>query len=174
MKVQSTVGRITGRSYVRAVVATVALIVIVFSGTVLADDDNDRIHINLASRAGAPKASGDAWLTFDEGVLSGRVIAQRLPPQPFGSGRFYGVWFVRTDTNDKAFLGALIRRRSIILQAGGRGETEFRATHFTDGPGTGHPITPGPQGKNLIIVLIENNIDGRKPAPVGEAVAGTF
>lgn len=156
-----------------AVVLAAALLVVVFSGPALAQG---RIRVDLNARAGAPAASGEATLKLDGGVLIGSVKARGLPAQAFGSGRFYGVWFVRTDTNDKAFLGALISRRSIILDRGGKGETEFRATHFTDpgGPKVGRPISFGPRGTNLIIVLIENNINGLTPAPVGEAVAGTF
>lgn len=156
-----------------AVVLAAVLLVVVFTAPVSADS---RIRVNLLPRPGAPEASGQAALKLDGGVLIGSVKARGLPAQAFGSGKFYGVWFVRTDTNDKAFLGALISRRSIILDRGGKGETEFRATHFTDPGGPKHlrPISFGPPGSNLIIVLIENNINGLTPAPVGEAVAGTF
>lgn len=49
-----------------------------------------------------------ADIRFDLGVLQGAVTVDELPAQLYGSGKFYGVWFVRTDTGDKAFLGALI------------------------------------------------------------------
>jgi hypothetical protein len=167
--------KVKGMSLMRvaAVGIAAALFVVVFHGTVTA---SGTIHVQLLPRPGAPNASGEATVKFDGGTLVGKVKARNLPAQAFGSGRFYGVWFVRTDTNDKAFLGALISRRSIILDRGGKGETEFRATRFTDpgGPNVGRAITKGPGGTNLIIVLIENNINGRTPAPVGEAVAGTF
>jgi hypothetical protein len=78
------------------------------------------------------------------------------------------------------FLGALIGEDSIIFSAGGEGATNFAATKFTTGPNTGSAITLGPAGTNLIIVLIENNINGLTPSPVGPvpgtgaAVAGSF
>lgn len=137
-------------------------------------------EVSLTPMAGAPNASGQAEIEFSRTVLKGSVSAEGLPPQPFGSGRFYGVWFVRTDTGNKAFLGALIGEDSIILSAGGEGATSFAATKFTTGPDAGSAITLGHAGTNLIIVLIENNINGLTPSPVGPvpgigaAVAGTF
>ncbi len=139
-------------------------------------------RVDLSAGAGAPGASGTARIDFDGRVMVGKVQVNALPPQPFGSGRFYGVWYVRTNTNDKAFLGALIRKKSIIFSNGGRGEMEFRATKFTDtgGPSVGSPITLGPPGSNVIIVLIENVINGLTPSPVGPvpgtgvAVVGSF
>ncbi len=156
-----------------AVVLAAVMLVVVFGGSALAQG---KVRVDLTARPGAPAASGEATLKLDGAVLIGIVKAKGLPAQAFGSGRFYGVWFVRTDTNDKAFLGALISRRSIILDQGGKGETEFRATRFTDpgGPNVGRPITFGARGTNLIIVLIETSINGLTPTPVGEAVAGTF
>lgn len=134
----------------------------------------ENISVNLAPGAGAPNAVGRAKVEFDQTTLEGTIRVKHLPRQPFGSGHFYGAWFVRTDTQDKAFLGALINDRSIIFSAGGEGRMEFEATHFTDGPNAGSPITRGPAGSNLIIVLIENVINGLTPSPVGVAVEGTF
>jgi hypothetical protein len=113
-------------------------------------------------------------------VLQGVAKGKDLPAQPFGSGRFYGVWFVRTDTSSKAFLGALIAENSIILPGGGEGRIQFAATHFTTGPDAGSAITFGSAGTNLVAILIENNINGLTPSPVGPvpgtglALVGTF
>lgn len=140
----------------------------------------ENIRVRLSPGAGAPSAAGSAKLELDQATLEGSIHVRNLPRQPFGSGRFYGAWFVRTDTGDKAFLGALINDRSIIFSARGEGRMEFEATHFTDGPNAGSPITLGPAGSNLIIVLIENVINGLTPSPVGPvpgtgvAVEGTF
>ncbi|SRR6266851_3663829 len=137
-------------------------------------------HVALLPGAGAPNASGTAKIGFDGTVMVGNVEVENLPSQPFGSGHFYGVWFVRTDTQDKAFLGALINHKSIILASGGKGDMEFSATHFTTGPNAGSPITFGTSGNNLIVVLIENTINGLTPSPIGPvpgtgvAVGGTF
>jgi hypothetical protein len=87
---------------------------------------------------------------------------------------------VRNDANDKAFLGALVGEDSIIFPKGGNGEMKFSATQFTTGPNAGSPITFGAAGTNVIIVLIENNINGLTPSPIGKvpgagvAVVGTF
>lgn len=139
-------------------------------------------RVDLSAGAGAPDASGTVRVGFEGSVLVGRVHVSKLPPQPFGSGRFYGLWFVRTTTNDKAFLGALILKKSIIFSTGGGGEMQFRATKFTDtgGPNVDSPITLGPAGSNVLVVLIENNINGLTPSPVGPvpgtgvAVIGSF
>ncbi len=138
-------------------------------------------HLSLSSGAGAPDASGMIDLRFDGSVLQGVAQGKALPAQPFGSGRFYGVWFVRTDTaGDKAFLGALIANNSIILSDGGEGDVKFAATHFTTGSDAGSPITFGSAGTNRVVVLIENNINGLTPSPVGPvpgtglALVGTF
>lgn len=127
----------------------------------------------LTAGGGAPEAGGIATLQFVQGVLVGEVKVDGLPAQPFASGHFYGVWFVRAD-GSKAFLGALINDQSIIFSEGGGGEMEFRATKFTTGPAVGSPITFGSAGTNVIIVLIENNINGLTPSPIGVAVSGSF
>jgi hypothetical protein len=137
-------------------------------------------RVQLAAGGGAPGAAGTAQLELDNGVLEGSATARDLPRQEFGSGRFYGVWFVRTDTGDKAFLGALAQDQSIILSGGGTGTVKFAATKFTTGPDAGSPVRFGAAGTNLVIVLIENNINGLSPSPVGPvpgtgvALSGTF
>jgi hypothetical protein len=153
-------------------IVTVVLLAVVFLGTA---EGNSR-RVDLLPRADAPRASGEVKWDFQGGHFIGKMKANKLPAQEFGSGRFYGLWFVRLDTGDKAFLGAAINKRSIILFAGGKGELEFRATHFTDpsGPNVGRPITLGPRGTNFFILLFGNNLNGRTPSPVGEALAATF
>ena len=137
-------------------------------------------RLQLAAGPGAPGSAGTAKLELEHGVLHGSVTAQDLPSQAFGAGRFYGAWFVRTDTGDKAFLGALAQDESIILAKGGRGQVEFTATQFTTGPDAGSPIHFGPTGTNQVVVLIENTINGLTPSPVGPvpgagvALSGTF
>jgi hypothetical protein len=137
-------------------------------------------RVDLAAGAGAVGATGNAQLDFDNGVLEGSATARDLPSQAFGSGRFYGVWFVRTDTGDKAFLGALAQDQSIILSSGGTGTVKFAATQFTTGPHAGSPFRFGAAGTNLVIVLIENKINGISPSPAGPvpgtgvALSGTF
>lgn len=129
-------------------------------------------HVDLFPGPGATDASGSAKIGFDGTVMVGKVETKNLPPQPFGSGHFYGVWFVRADTGDKAFLGALINGKSIILSTGGTGRMEFSATQFTAGSNAGLPITLGSVGNNQIVVLIEDNINGLTPSPVGGLPAG--
>ncbi len=157
-------------------VAVVAAVAVLSSSSALAATT----RVTLASGAGAPGASGSAQVELDEGVLQGSVKVRHLPAQEFGSGVFYGVWFVRTDTGDKAFLGALVQDDSIIFSEAGDGRTTFAGTKFTTGPNAGSPIRLGANGTNLLIVLIENNINGLTPSPVGPvpgtgvAVSGTF
>lgn len=135
--------------------------------------------VDLSSGAGAPGASGHATIGLRNRVAVGQVDVNSLPPQPFASGRFYGVWFVRTD-GSKAFLGTLISKDSLIFSDGGNGHMEFSATQFTTGPAAGSPITFGAAGTNVIVVLIENLINGFTPSPVGPvpgtgvAVVGAF
>ena len=157
-------------------IVTMLLLLGMANGTVSAEP----IHVNLSAGAGAPGASGEIKIGFVDTVMVGKVGVRDLPPQPFGSGRFYGVWFVRTDTGDKAFLGALVNDKTIIFSSGGKGAMEFSATHFTTGPNAGSLITLGAVGDNLIVVLIESVINGLTPSPVGPvpgtgvAVGGTF
>ncbi len=163
-----------------AAVVTIAMLGVLFSSAAHASGAD----VSLSPMAGALNASGEAEIEFVGSVMTGSVSVEGLPPQAFGTGRFYGVWFVRTDqppaSQDKAFLGALVGEDSIIFSAGGEGATNFAATKFTTGPDKGNPITLGLAGNNLIIVLIENNINGLYPSPVGPvpgtgaAVAGSF
>jgi len=176
------VGHLTGRLSPRLIVAPVlGIVLIAILATLII---NPALaagpRVRLAAGAGAPGSAGAAQLELENGVLEGSATAQDLPRQEFGSGRFYGVWFVRTDTGDKAFLGALAQDESIILSRGGRGKVEVAATKFTTGPDAGSPIRIGAPGTNLVIVLIENNINGLTPSPVGPvpgagvALSGTF
>ena len=97
-------------------------------------EDTGGIHVELSALAGAPDAKGSADIRFEQGALQGSIHVRDLPVQPYGSGKFYGAWFVRTDTGDKAFLGALIHDQSIIFSSGGAGAAKLAATHFTTGP----------------------------------------
>jgi hypothetical protein len=158
-------------------VAVLALFGVLLSSPAFAANTH---NVTLSAGAGAPSASGVAKVQLDNTVLEGSARVEDLPSQAFGSGRFYGVWFVRTDTGDKAFLGALVQHSSIIFSGSGDGHIRFGATKFTTGPDAGSPISLGSAGTNLIIVLIENNINGLTPSPVGPvpgtgvAVSGTF
>ena len=120
----------------RALVTMAAAIIVVAAVAMLSSSSAlaASTHVTLASGAGAPSATGSAQVELDEGVLQGSVKVRHLPAQEFGSGRFYGVWFVRTDTGDKAFLGALVQHNSIIFSEGGEGRTSFAGTKFTTGP----------------------------------------
>ncbi len=166
------------RRLIAGVASTIGVVVVLgaLSSSALAAST----RVTLAPGAGAPSASGKAQVELEEGVLEGSVRVEDLPAQAFGSGRFYGAWFVRTDTDDKAFLGALVQHDSIIFSRPGAGQLRFAATKFTTGSDAGSPISLGPEGTNLIIVLIENNINGLTPSPVGPvpgagvAVSGTF
>lgn len=140
----------------------------------LAAEKPEGVRVKLSPGAGAPSATGEARIQLDGNVLKGSVRVEDLPSQAFGSGRFYGTWFVRTDTGDKAFLGAVIQDSSIIFSSPGDGHVRFAATKFTTGPNAFAPISLGNNGTNLIILLIENNINGLTPSPVGVAVSGTF
>ena len=159
-------------------VMTMLAVTGLFYGSSRAEED-EKNSVALSAGAGAPRASGNAEITLRQGVVAGEVDVTGLPPQPFASGRFYGVWFVRAD-GSKAFLGALIRRESIIFSTGGNGHMDFAANQFTTGPAAGFPITFGSAGTNVIVVLIENSINGLTPSPVGPvpgtgvAVIGTF
>lgn len=159
------------RIRIAGVVTAIAL-VIGLSAPVLAGTE-----IVLSPGSAFSGARGEVSLRVSaSGVLSGEVEARGLPNQAYGSGLFYGVWFVRGD-GSKAFLGALARDGSIIL-ATGRGEAEarFRATKFTDGPAAGSPITLGASGTNQIVVLVENAINGLNPSPSGPnpVLVGSF
>lgn len=158
-----------------AAIATLAV-----TGLFFAPSYAQQTFVNLSAGGGAPRASGKATIRLSGGVVVGDIEVNSLPRQAFGSGHFYGVWFVRSDTDSKVFLGALVSDDSIIFSAGGNGGMNFSATHFTTGPGAGSSITFGPAGTNVIIVLIESIINGLTPSPIGPvpgtgvAVVGSF
>jgi hypothetical protein len=166
----------------KAVMAVVTVVAVVAALWVLSSSSAAAAstQVELSPGAGAPDASGEARIQLEGSVLVGSAEVEDLPSQAFGSGRFYGVWFVRTDTGDKSFLGALVQHSSIIFSSGGDGHLTFAATKFTTGPDAGAPITLGAGGINLVIVLVENTINGLTPSPVGPvpgtgvAVLGTF
>jgi hypothetical protein len=176
------VGRLTGRVSATSIVAPVVgiALVAILAALAISPALADAPRVELAAGGGAPGSAGVARLELENGVLEGSATANDLPKQEFGSGHFYGVWFVRTDTGDKAFLGALSQDESIILSHGGRGKVEFAGTKFTTGPDAETPIRFGAAGTNLVIILIENNINGLTPSPVGPvpgsgvALSGTF
>lgn len=150
--------------------ASAAVLGAMLASPVLAESTS----VKLAPGPDAPEASGQATFQLEEGVLKGSITAEDLPAQAYGSGRFVVGWFVRTDTGEKAFLGPLVHGNSIVLAGGGSATVNFAATHFTTGCSANCAIQFGPKGNNLIVVLIENNINGLTPSPVGIALAGTF
>ncbi|TLZ62634.1 MAG: hypothetical protein E6K13_05500 [Methanobacteriota archaeon] len=112
----------------------------------------------------APGAEGEIHFNVAGGVLSGRIEAEDLPAQ--GSHAFYVLWFVRTDTGDKAFLGPLVHRDSILFHDSGDAEMRFSAGAFTSGPNAGSPISLGAKRTNLFVVIAEKQIDTFSPFPV--------
>src|SRR5215510_6731244 len=132
-------------------------------------DENDRgsrdeKHVRFQPGPFAPSASGRIAFIVQGGVLSGHIEAKSLPAQ--GSHAFYVLWFVRTDTNDKAFLGPIVGDESILFMAKGDGEMSFTASEFTDGPNKGSPISLGTPGDNFFVVIAEDHIDTFMPFPV--------
>ncbi len=160
-----------------AAITTIAMLII--TGLSFTLSYAQQTFVNLSAGPGAPGASGEATISLlSGGVAVGEIEVNNLPPQAYPRP-FYGVWFVRTDTGDKAFLGALISNESIIFSAGGNGEMRFSATFFTDGPHKGAPISFGTPGNNFIVVIIESAINGFMPFPISTppssfAVSGTF
>ncbi len=112
----------------------------------------------------APAASGQVTFTLNGGVLSGQAEAENLPAQ--GAHAFYVLWFVRTDTGDKAFLGPIIHEDSILFLTGGEGQMNFRASAYTAGTHPGSPIALGAAGTNFFVLIAENQIDTFMPFPV--------
>ena len=121
-------------------------------------------HLELQSGPFAPEASGEIAFRVDDGVLKGAIRAQDLPAQ--GAHGFYVLWFVRTDTGDKAFLGPVVNHDSILFFATGDARLRFRAAVFTDGPGAGSPISLGAGGSNFFVLIAENQINTFMPFPV--------
>lgn len=124
----------------------------------------DERQVRLQPGPIAPSASGEIAFSLQAGVLSGHVEAQSLPAQ--GPHAFYVLWFVRTDTDDKAFLGPIVGDGSILFMRRGDGEMRFRAPAFTDGPNRGSPISLGTSGHNFFVVIAEDHIDTFMPFPV--------
>ncbi len=112
----------------------------------------------------APSASGEVAFNIENGVLSGHVEANDLPAQ--GAHAFYVLWFVRTDTGNKVFLGPVVHHDSILFLTGGGGEMKFKAMAYTDGPARGSAISLGAAGSNFFVLIAENHIDTFMPFPV--------
>src|SRR5881397_3599233 len=121
-------------------------------------------EVDLQPGPFAPQAHGELEFKVTGGVLSGEIEAKNLPAQ--GSHAFYVLWFVRMDTGDKAFLGPLVHRDSILFLSPGDAEMKFRAGAFTSGPNAGTPISLGARGTNFFVLIAENQIDTFSPFPV--------
>lgn len=137
-------GPLSSRRTIGILLSTLALLAVIgatFSRPVAAATGT---HVVLAPAAGAPSASGKADVQVGVGALGGSAKVEDLPAQPFGSGRFYGLWFVRTDTGDKAFLGALAKNDSIIFSHAGDGEIRFAGRSSRQDPtlARGSPSDP--------------------------------
>ena len=161
---------------VAAILAVGLLPASAHSSLTLTTRDSEDSSLTLTPPPGSltPSASGKLQFSFSEGVLSGRVIAKELPAQ--GTKAAYGLWFVNTETGDKAFLGALIQtgEHTILFQTGGKGTASFSASTFTTGPHAGESITFASSGHNLFIVLVENSINFVSPSPLGPAISVNF
>lgn len=123
---------------------------------------------NISLQAGpfAPDSAGHVAFTISNWVLSGHINAENLPSQ--GPHAFYVLWFVRTDTGDKAFLGPIIDQQdqSILFATVANGASSFRAPAYTTGPDAGSPIILGAQRSNFFVLIAENKIDTFIPHPV--------
>ena len=123
-------------------------------------------NIQLQPGPFAPNSSGHVVFSVTGGVLAGHIEAQNLPGQ--GPHAFYVLWFVRTDTGDKAFLGPVIdeQSQSILFSTPANVSMRFSAPAFTTGPDIGTPISLGMQGHNFFVLIAENQIDTFVPHPV--------
>ena len=121
-----------------------------------------RTEIELQPGPFAPDARGEVEFRVRNGVLSGDFEAKNLPAQ--GAHAFYVLWFVRTDTGDKAFLGPIVNHDSILFLT--KGELRFRAPAFTTGDHAGLGISLGASGTNFFVLIAENKIDTFMPFPV--------
>ena len=121
-------------------------------------------HIDLRPGPFAPGAKGEVEFRLGDGVLVGKIEAENLPAQ--GAHAFYVLWFVRTDSGDKAFLGPIVGHDSILFLTASDGEMRFRASAFTAGPNAGSGISQGPAGTNFFVVIAEDHIDTFMPFPV--------
>ncbi len=128
---------------------------------------------NITLQAGlfAPDSAGHVVFTISNGVLSGHINAENLPSQ--GPHAFYVLWFVRTDTGDKAFLGPIIDQQdqSILFATVANGASSFRAPAYTTGPHAGSSISLGDHGSNFFVLIAENQIDTFTPHPVSSPPA---
>lgn len=125
---------------------------------------SDQTELELQAGPFAPGASGEISFSVRGGILSGSMEAQGLPAQ--GSHAVYVLWFVRTDTGDKAFLGPIVGDGSILFLNPGSGEMKFSASAFTAGNGIGKSILLGAQGSNFFVLIAENQINTFTPSPV--------
>ena len=123
-----------------------------------------KTHLDLQAGPFAPGAQGKVVFKVMDGVLEGKIEARNLPA--LGAHAVYVLWFVRTDTGDKAFLGPIVNRDSILFLTSGNGEMRFRASAFTAGPGAGSAISLGATGTNFFVVIAEDHIDTFMPSPV--------
>jgi len=136
-----------------------------------------KMEIDLQPGPFAPGAAGEIEFRLAGGVLAGEIEAEDLPA--LGAHAFYVLWFVRTDTGDKAFLGPIVGQDSILFLRAGDGEMRFRASAFTDGPAKGSAISFGAKGTNFFVLIAEDRIDTFMPFPVSEppssfALTATF
>ena len=153
------------------VVAVIALLTVAFYANPAAArnradvEQRDLQSVDLQPGPFAPQGSGDlAFSVTSGGTLLGNVEVENLPA--LGAHAFYVLWFVRTDTSDKAFLGPIIHQDSIFFMNAGDGEMQFRAQVFTTGPHAGSPISLGASGNNFFVLIAENQIDTFMPHPV--------
>jgi hypothetical protein len=141
--------------------ALVATLGVALLATASSDEASE---VELQPGPFAPSASGEVAFNVENGVLSGHVEANGLPAQ--GAHAFYVLWFVRTDTGDKVFLGPVVHDNSILFLTGGGAEMSFKASAFTSGRHTGSAISLGAAGSNFFVLIAENHIDTFMPFPV--------
>lgn len=149
------------------VVASAVISILLLASPLVAasGSDNSSTHLRLQPGPFAPDSSGQLVFRIDNGVLSGRLNAEDLPAQ--GAHAFYVLWFVRTDSGDKAFLGpAISEQQSILFFTVSDGHMSFRAAVYTAGPHAGSPISLGAHGSNFFVLIAENVIDTSMPHPV--------
>ncbi len=149
------------------VFAVLAIAAVLGVGLLAPLSEGKRTEIELQPGPFAPDARGEVEFRVRNGVLSGDFEAKNLPAQ--GAHAFYVLWFVRTDTGDKVFLGPIVNHDSILFLT--KGELRFRASAFTDGPNKGSPISLGPSGSNFIVLIAEDRIDTFMPFPVSKPPA---
>ena len=147
-------------------IALLAIVIVATLGVITLVNPLAARSTNIVLQPGpfAPHSTGHVVFNIHGGVLSGQIEAQNLPAQ--GVHAFYVLWFVRTDTGDKAFLGPVINERSIFFNRVSDGGMSFRAPAFTDGPDKGSRISLGVSGSNFFVLIAENHIDTFMPFPV--------